>query len=126
MKEGKHSTSARHGRSYWQPSKSEGRDVEAGRGDGSGLRADAYQPGADGQYPVLLGRTPCDKSAEKQAEIGPKLAARGYLVVMQDMRGRYASGGDFHPGFYSAEHDDAEDGFGWHGDYYLEVLNESR
>lgn len=86
-------------------------DLEARMRDGTVLRADAYHPSADGQYPVLLCRTPYDKSAEKQAEIGPKLAARGYLVVMQDVRGRYASGGDFHPGFYSAEHDDAEDGY---------------
>ena len=29
---------------------------------------------------------------------------------MQDVRGRYASDGDFRPGFYSAENDAAEDG----------------
>ena len=86
-------------------------DLEAPMRDGTVLRADAYHPSADGKYPVLLCRTPYDKSAEKQTEIGPKLAARGYLVVMQDVRGRYASDGDFRPGFYSAENDDAEDGY---------------
>ena len=30
---------------------------------------------------------------------------------MQDVRGRYASDGDFRPGFYSAENNDAEDGY---------------
>ena len=86
-------------------------DLEAGMRDGTVLRSDAYYPDEDKTFPVLLCRTLYDKSAAKQTEIGPELASRGYLVVMQDVRGRYASDGEFQPGFYSADHADAEDGY---------------
>ena len=78
--------------------------------NGTVLRSDAHYPDEDKTFPVLLCRTPYDKGAAKQTEIGPELASRGYLVVMQDVRGRYASDGEFQPGFYSADHADAEDG----------------
>jgi putative CocE/NonD family hydrolase len=86
-------------------------DLEAIMRDGIVLRADAFHPDRDETFPVLLCRTPYDKGADKQTEIGPELASRGYLVVMQDVRGRYASDGEFQPGFYSADHADAEDGY---------------
>ncbi|MSS72230.1 MAG: CocE/NonD family hydrolase [Candidatus Latescibacteria bacterium] len=73
------------------------------------LRADVYRPEGDGPFPVLLCRTPYDKG--KHRELGHRLAERGYLVVVQDCRGRYASDGAFRPGLFSAEHDDAEDGY---------------
>jgi len=86
-------------------------DLEATMRDGTVLRSDVYRPEKQGPFPVLLCRTPYDKGAEKQVDIGPKLAERGYIVVMQDVRGRYASDGEFKPGFYSADHCDAEDGY---------------
>ena len=52
---------------------------------------------------------PYDKSGKLEA--GHKLAERGYLVAIQDVRGRYASDGEFRPGFFSADHCDAEDGY---------------
>lgn len=79
--------------------------------DGTVLRSDIYRPDTDRKYPVLLCRTPYDKSAKKQTDIGPKLAERGYVVVFQDVRGRYASDGEFCPGFFSADHCDSEDGY---------------
>ncbi len=85
-------------------------DLEAGMRNGTVLRSDAYYPDEDKTFPVLLCRTLYEKGAAKQIEIGPELASRGYLVVMQDVRGRYASDGEFQPGFYSADHADAEDG----------------
>ena len=54
-------------------------------------------------------RTPYDKFAFDDR--GRKLAERGYVYVIQDVRGRYASDGEFQPGFYSADHMDAEDGY---------------
>ncbi len=76
--------------------------------DGTILRADVYRPEAPGAYPVLLCRTPYDKSEQS---FGAGHAARGYIVAVQDVRGRYASDGEFRPGFYRADVFDAEDGY---------------
>ena len=85
------------------------RDAEASARDGTVLRADVYRPDAPGRFPVVVERTPYNKSGF--VERGRKMAERGYVYVVQDVRGRYASGGDFQPGFYGADHVDAEDGY---------------
>jgi uncharacterized protein len=72
--------------------------------DGVTLRADLYWPGAEGKYPTLLQRTPYNK--ENAAEFARKAAARGYLVVVQDVRGRYSSDGEW----YTFKHE-SEDGY---------------
>ena len=95
----------------------EHRDVAVPMRDGTVLRADVYLPGkteeasGDGAFPALMTRTPYDKRVERYIENGHRFAERGYAVVMQDVRGRHASDGEFRPGFYSAEHDDCEDGY---------------
>ena len=86
-------------------------DVAAEMRDGTMLRADVYRPDAPGRYPVLLQRTPYSKDGEKCVEQGHRLAERGYVVVQQDVRGRYRSDGEFQPGFFSADHRDSEDGY---------------
>ena len=86
-------------------------NAEATMRDGTVLRADIYRPDTSGSYPILLCRTPYDKQRETYIEVGHKLAERGYVVLFQDVRGRYASDGPFRPGFFSADHDDAEDGY---------------
>ena len=86
-------------------------DVGAEMRDGVVLRADVYRPDAPGRYPVLLQRTPYSKDGESCVEQGHRLVERGYVVVQQDVRGRYRSDGDFQPGFFSADHRDAEDGY---------------
>ena len=63
--------------------------------DGVTLRADIYRPAGDGKYPVLLQRTPYNK--DNAAEFARTAAARGYMVVVQDVRGRYTSEGDWYP-----------------------------
>ena len=63
--------------------------------DGTVLRAGGYSPTSVGCYPVLLQRTPYDKASESNAATARNLAARGYVVAVQDIRGRYASEGDF-------------------------------
>ena len=85
------------------------RDAEAHARDGTVLRADVYRPDAPGRFPVIVERTPYNKSGF--VDRGRKLAERGYVFVIQDVRGRYASDGEFQPGFYSADHVDAEDGY---------------
>ena len=85
-------------------------DVGAAMRDGTVLRADVYRLDAPGRYPVLLQRTPYSKDGENCVEQGHRLAERGYVVVQQDVRGRYRSDGEFQPGFFSADHRDSEDG----------------
>jgi putative CocE/NonD family hydrolase len=67
--------------------------------DGTVLRADVFRPAA-GSWPVLLQRTPYGK----QSRLGTlftldpvNAAAAGFAVVVQDVRGRFASEGEFRP-----------------------------
>ena len=71
------------------------RNVPVTMRDGVVLRADIFRPAAEGKFPVLLQRTPYNKSGE--ADTGYAGAQRGYVVIIQDTRGRYASGGDWTP-----------------------------
>jgi putative CocE/NonD family hydrolase len=73
--------------------------------DGVVLRADVYRPRAGGPYPVLLQRTPYSKNDEEAAKRFSAIAARGYIVVVQDTRGRYMSDG------VAVPHDEAQDGY---------------
>jgi putative CocE/NonD family hydrolase len=72
--------------------------------DGVTLRADVYRPAGEGRYPVLLTRTPYDRRGD--VEVGPALASHGYVVIQQDVRGRYGSEGVFDP-----FRNEANDGF---------------
>ncbi len=72
--------------------------------DGVMLRADIYRPTSPGKFPVLLQRTPYDKRGG--ADFGLKAAARGYVVIVQDVRGRYTSEGEW----YTFKHE-SEDGY---------------
>ncbi len=72
--------------------------------DGVTLRADIYRPDADGKFPVLLQRTPYNKSGG--TNFGHRAAARGYVTIVQDVRGRYTSEGEW----YTFVHE-AEDGY---------------
>src|SRR5450432_51720 len=86
--------------------------VEAKMRDGVVLRADIYRPKADGQFPVLLQRTPYDKNNNwGSIALGNKAAARGYVVIVQDVRGRYSSDGDWYP--FLHESDDGYDTVEW-------------
>jgi len=71
------------------------RNVAVKMRDGVTLRADIFRPKADGKFPVLLQRTPYDKNNE--VSIGLAGAARGYVVIVQDVRGRYTSEGEWYP-----------------------------
>jgi len=68
--------------------------------DGMKLATDIYRPARHGaatdeKLPVLLHRTPYDKAAAATIEIAKALARRGYVVVIQDTRGRHRSEGVF-------------------------------
>ena len=67
--------------------------------DGTILRANITRPNVEGNFPVLLERTPYNKEAGSENGVGSPqfFAQRGYAVIIQDVRGRFASDGDFYP-----------------------------
>jgi uncharacterized protein len=74
-------------------------DVMVTMRDGVRLACDIYRP-ADGEpAPALIQRQPYDKVlAQAYVYDHPSVyARRGYVVVIQDSRGRYASEGEFYP-----------------------------
>ncbi|HET9630511.1 MAG TPA: CocE/NonD family hydrolase [Novosphingobium sp.] len=86
-----------------------GFDVEIPMADGTVLRADVYLP-EKLPAPVLISRTPYLKGSIPglAAAVNPVSAVRkGFAVVLQDVRGRGASDGDFVP-FVNEASDGAE------------------
>ena len=77
--------------------------------DGVTLKADIYRLPGDRKLPTLLQRTPYDKAGG--AAFGRMAALRGYLVVIQDVRGRYTSEGEWYP--FKHETDDGYDTVEW-------------
>jgi uncharacterized protein len=84
-------------------------DVAMKTRDGVTLYADIYRPKADGQFPVLLQRTPYGKNND--VSMGLQGAARGYVMVIQDVRGRFASEGEWYVFKYESE--DGYDAVEW-------------
>ena len=84
------------------------KNVPATMRDGATLYANVYRPGGaagGGEYPVLLTRLPYGKELPLgTGYVNPvKLAENGYIVVVQDVRGRFASEGDWNPSVYEFE-----------------------
>src|SRR4051812_8786392 len=86
------------------------RDVMIPARDGIRLSTELFRPGKNGvptagRFPVLLQRTPYDlATSEKYAEY---FAQRGYVVALQNIRGRYKSEGTF----LKVQPADATDGY---------------
>jgi len=72
-------------------------DVPMKTRDGVILRADVYRPNSSDKFPVILMRTPYDKSVNWAVSPVFKMVPRGYVVIIQDVRGRYASEGEWYP-----------------------------
>ena len=80
--------------------------------DGVTLRADVYHPNDSNKYPSLVCRTPYNKMTPRYVETATDLASRGYCVVVQDFRGRYASDGNYEWMWRErSETHDSEDGY---------------
>lgn len=81
--------------------------------DGVTLRANVFRPQGDGPWPTLLARTPYGKDlAQVVSWLDPvQTARRGFLVVIQDTRGRYTSDGEWDP--FRFERDDGYDTVEW-------------
>ena len=75
--------------------------VAATMRDGVKLIADIYQPDTDAKFPVLLERTPYNRAGG--AESAAAMAAHGYVVIIQDTRGRFDSQGEFYPFRYESQ-----------------------
>jgi putative CocE/NonD family hydrolase len=69
-------------------------DIKVPMRDGVRLSTDIYRPDEPGNFPVLLMRSPYGNGGEGDEE-GHFYAQRGYVVVIQDTRGRYNSEGIF-------------------------------
>ncbi|MFO8080888.1 MAG: CocE/NonD family hydrolase, partial [Armatimonadota bacterium] len=89
------------------------RDVMMPLRDGVRLATDLYFPAGwsegDEPLPLILTRTPYDKL--NQAEMARGAARRGYIFAGQDVRGRYASEGEFYP--FAHEGPDGYDAVEW-------------
>src|SRR5205809_971195 len=92
-------------------------DVRAERGvmvimrDGVRLATDLYLPARDGRpvsgrFPAILERTPYSRQALDTVGAAKFFCRHGYVVAIQDVRGRYDSEGEWYP--FALE---AEDGF---------------
>ncbi|WP_174614540.1 CocE/NonD family hydrolase [Virgibacillus ihumii] len=68
--------------------------------DGTILYADIYRPGEEGEFPVLLTRLPYGKDlpfySHRYLDTN-RLVQNGYVVIIQDVRGRFESEGEFVP-----------------------------
>ena len=80
-------------------------DVLSPMRDGIKLAMDLIRPIEEGAYPVILIRTPYNKVGSR-TPFYEELATRGYIVAIQDTRGRNNSDGEFFP-----YRDDRADGF---------------
>lgn len=88
-------------------------DVPAQMRDGVRLKANVYRPEGDGPWPTLLMRTPYDKDASIEGgSFDPvRVARQGFMVVVQDTRGRFASEGEWKPLWF--EREDGYDSVEW-------------
>ncbi len=85
-------------------------DVMVPMRDGIQLATDIYLPAQggkprSGRFPALLKRTPYNKES-RTGSFARYFAAHGYVVVVQDVRGRYTSQGHWRPLY-----DDGRDGY---------------
>jgi len=73
------------------------KDVPMVTRDGVTLYADVFRPDAPGRFPTLLSRTPYGKDGAGRNPNGSNMffAQFGYVTIMQDCRGRFASEGDY-------------------------------
>jgi putative CocE/NonD family hydrolase len=80
--------------------------------DGAVLVASVWRPSSGARVPVLVVRTPYGRGVDATGpDFIPQAVARGYAVVVQDVRGRYASEGDYEP--YRHEGRDGYDTIEW-------------
>ncbi|MGB3861837.1 MAG: CocE/NonD family hydrolase [Candidatus Aminicenantaceae bacterium] len=84
--------------------------------DGIRLFSNIYRPDAEGKFPAILIRTPYNKDryGMDYSPFPVHAAQKGYVVIIQDVRGRYSSEGEFLP--YMQETADGYDAVEWAAD----------
>ena len=92
-------------------------DVMVPMRDGVRLATDIYRPARDGEpisgrHPTILGRTSYDKKWDSMwvEPVANFFAPRGYVVAIQDLRGRHRSEGTGQY-FHTANPNEGEDGY---------------
>ncbi len=88
-------------------------NVPATMRDGVTLYANVFRPAKEGRYPIILTRTPYGKDNAALLSTTPFLnqVPDGYVLIIQDCRGTFASEGDFYP--FVNEADDGYDTVEW-------------
>jgi putative CocE/NonD family hydrolase len=75
-------------------------DLKCPMVDGVKLSTDVYLPDGDGPWPTVFIRTPYgNNDPVKKIPLAREFAKNGYAVVIQDVRGRYDSAGEWEPFF---------------------------
>jgi putative CocE/NonD family hydrolase len=87
------------------------RDLRVPMHDGAELVADRYYPRSSGRFPTILVRTPYGKNKGDRPLVMRLLAERGYNALVQDVRGRFDSDGEF--GFLVGEYADGRATMEW-------------
>jgi len=92
------------------------RGVRIAMRDGVDLQADLYLPALNdvacgGKWPAVVERTPYGKGRPDLAAAGKFFARHGYAAVIQDVRGRYDSAGEWYP--FAHEGPDGFDTVAW-------------
>lgn len=75
-------------------------DIEVPAAGGVALATDVIRPAGAGRHPVVVMRTAYDRTTYASVALqvhALRLARAGYAVVLQDVRGRFGSGGEFEP-----------------------------
>lgn len=92
-------------------------DVSIPARDGTILRADIFFPDDGAKHPVIFMRTPYDKIklAKSASEIVNiiSMVKSGYAVVLQDVRGRFTSAGEWMQDRFAIEEKDGFDSVEW-------------
>lgn len=94
------------GRNLW--------DVRTPMRDGVELSSDVYFPEGGvngGPYPLVLFRTPYGNQGAVPVLYARYLSSQGFIVALQDVRGRHDSDGDFYP--FNYEGPDGYDAIEW-------------
>lgn len=91
-------------------------NVPAEMRDGTILRADVYRPAGRTSLPAIVCRTPYGKRGEAfgadYVRRAHEIARQGYLAVVQDVRGRFASDGEYRwLQYQDVQRRHAEDGY---------------
>jgi putative CocE/NonD family hydrolase len=90
------------------------RNVRLPMRDGVSLSADLWLPDTTEPVPAILFRTPYDRSAYNPDVLRPQQCVEsGFAAVVQDMRGRFGSEGDWQPLNWAQEAADSYDTIEW-------------